>query len=292
MTGILLIDKDPGWTSSDVVAKLRGVMKERKLGHAGTLDPLATGLLVVMAGRAARASDYLMHHEKRYLAHLRLGLTTDTQDITGTVLRKVPCRTGEEELLDVLGHFMGKQMQIPPMYSAIKIKGKKLYEIARRGGEVERAPRPVQISSLTLCGREGDDFILDVTCSAGTYIRTLCHDIGQMLGCGGCMAQLRRLSSGDFSVEQAYTVSEVEAAALRGEAQQLLLPVDKVFENYPALSVDMLQEKALRCGSSVPYPEKNGIFRVYASSGEFLLLGSAENGRLKTVKSYFEVVSS
>ena len=289
MTGILLIDKEQGWTSNDVVAKLRGVLHERKLGHAGTLDPLATGLLVVMAGRASRASEMLMHHEKRYLAHLRPGLTTDTQDVSGRIIREAHCKIQEEELREVLLHFQGEQMQLPPMYSAIKVKGQKLYEIARRGGEIERSSRPITISSLTLCGREGDDFLLDVTCSAGTYIRTLCHDIGQMLGCGACMAKLRRLSSGSFSVLQAHTISEVADAAERGEAEKLLLPVDVAFSDYPACTVNEMQEKRLRCGNSVPISVENGTMRVYARSGEFLLLGLVKDGLLTTIKSYFEV---
>ena len=213
MTGILLVDKEQDWTSSDVVAKLRGVLHERRIGHAGTLDPLATGLLIVMVGRAARASDYLMRHTKKYRAHLRCGIVTDTQDITGRVLSETALSVSSQQLEEVLQRFRGEQEQIPPMYSAIKIGGKKLYSIARGGGEVERPPRPITVSSLTLAGTAGEDFILDIECSAGTYVRTLCHDIGQALGCGACMAALRRVSSGAYRVEHAHTVAEISSAA-------------------------------------------------------------------------------
>ena len=289
MTGILLVDKEQGWTSSDVVARLRGLLHERRIGHAGTLDPLATGLLVVMVGRAARASDYLMRHPKQYRAVLRPGIVTDTQDITGRVLSRSDAGPSEQELEAVLAQFRGEQMQIPPMYSAIKVKGRKLYDIARRGGEVERAPRTVMVDALTLVGREGDDFILDVTCSAGTYIRTLCHDIGQVLGCGACMAQLRRLASGDYSVQNASTVAEIAARAVDGSVGSLLLPVDSVFAGLEALTVGGQEAFRIRCGGIVPAEGEDRRVRVYSPSGEFLMVGRVGNGLLKTEKSFFEV---
>ena len=203
MNGILLIDKEPGWTSSDVVVKLKGVLHERRIGHAGTLDPMGTGLLVVFVGRATRAVEFAEHDAKRYLASLRLGISTDTQDLSGNILDRKPVHTDREALEAALAGFRGEQRQIPPMYSAIRINGKRLYDIARRGGEVERAPRPVTIHELRLLGQDGEDWLLDVTCSKGTYIRTLCHDIGQSLGCGGCMSALRRTEAGGFSVRDA-----------------------------------------------------------------------------------------
>ena len=196
MNGILLVDKEQDWTSNDVVAKLKGVLHERRIGHSGTLDPMATGLLVLFVGRATRAVEFAESHSKRYLAGLRLGLSTDTQDITGRVLKSAKAPVSREELLAVLEEFKGEISQIPPMYSAIKVKGQKLYDIARRGGEVERKPRQITVSALTLLGREGEDWLLDVRCSKGTYIRTLCHDIGERLGCGGCMSSLRRIQAG------------------------------------------------------------------------------------------------
>ena len=228
MNGILLIDKPADWTSSDVVAKLRGVLQERRIGHSGTLDPMATGLLVVFIGRATRAVEFAESQEKRYLARLRLGLATDTQDITGRRVSGQPRTVSDEELESVLRCFRGDIQQIPPMYSAVKIGGRKLYEIARRGGVVERQPRSVHVYELSVLGREGDEVLLDVACSKGTYIRTLCHDIGEKLGCGGCMSSLRRCASGSFRLENAYTLEQVQAAADRGEVQKLLLPVDTV----------------------------------------------------------------
>lgn len=190
MNGILLVDKPAGWTSHDVVAKLRGVLGERRMGHSGTLDPMATGLLVVFAGRATRAVSFSENHTKCYEAHLRLGLTTDTQDTTGTVLSRAERAVSRAELEAVLPQFRGDILQVPPMYSALKVDGKKLYEIARRGGEVARKARPVTIEELTVLGEADGDYILRVRCSKGTYIRTLCHDIGAALGCGGVMSAL------------------------------------------------------------------------------------------------------
>ncbi len=289
MTGILLVDKEQDWTSSDVVAKLRGVLRERRIGHAGTLDPLATGLLVVMVGRATRASDYLMRHNKKYRARMRFGVTTDTQDITGTVLSQKACSISREQVEDVLPHFLGEILQIPPMYSAIKIKGKKLYEIARRGGEIERQPRSITVSDISLAGWEAEELVLDITCSAGTYIRTLCHDIGQELGCGACMTGLRRTASGNYRVEQAHTVSEIEHAVRENRLDHLLHPVDSIFSDYPALYADREQEARLRCGSAVSSGCPEGIYRVYSPSGEFLLIGKVLKGQLMTEKSFFEV---
>lgn len=290
MNGILLIDKPRDWTSNDVVAKLRGILHQRRVGHSGTLDPMATGLLVVFVGRATRACEFAEGHDKRYLAGLRLGLVTDTQDVTGTVLSQVPADMDECLLRHTLRRFEGPQEQIPPMYSAIKVNGRKLYEIARRGGEVERKARPVTISRLELLGREGDDWLLDVRCSKGTYVRTLCHDIGSALGCGGCMSSLRRLEAGRFSVEQAYTLAQVQQAADEGRAESLLLPLDMMFAEYRALSVDAEAEHRIRSGNTAYLPDTpDGTWRVYGESGGFLALSRTENGILTTIKSFFEV---
>ncbi len=289
MNGILLVDKPTDWTSSDVVAKLRGLLHEKRIGHSGTLDPMATGLLVVFVGRATRAVEFAESQEKRYLASLRLGLDTDTQDITGNRLSGEARQISEEELKNTLDLFRGDIQQIPPMYSAIKVGGKKLYEIARRGGEVERKPRPVHIRELKLLGREGQDWLLDVTCSKGTYIRTLCHDIGETLGCGGCMSSLRRIRAGAFSIENAYTLDTIREAAERGEAEHLLLPVDCLFREYPALNIDARSEGRIRCGSSIAASAAEGDYRVYGPDGAFLALARASGGELKTIKSFFEV---
>ena len=289
MNGILLIDKEQDWTSNDVVVKLKGILHERRIGHSGTLDPMATGLLIVFVGRATRAVSFAESDEKRYLATLRLGLTTDTQDTTGNVIERRAVDVSDEALQRMLGRFTGEQRQIPPMYSAIKVHGKKLYEIARKGGELEREPRRIVIHELRLLGRKGDDVFLDVRCSKGTYIRTLCHDIGAALGCGGCMAALRRISAGCFSVEDAVGIRGVQALAENGSIEERLLPVDSLFQSYPACTADAEQERRIRFGGDYACTEPEGCFRVYSERGEFLMLGRVENGQMHTIKSFFEV---
>ena len=289
MNGVLLVDKEPNWTSSDVVVKLKGILRQRRVGHAGTLDPMATGLLVVFAGRATRAVEFAERDSKRYLASLRLGTVTDTQDIWGTVLEKNAADVGRDELEAALKRFRGAQEQLPPMYSAVKVNGKKLCDVARRGGEVERRPRGIVIHELTLLGQSGEDWLLDVRCSKGTYIRTLCHDIGQALGCGGCMSALRRTEAGGFSVEDALTISEIQALADAGELEKRLLPVDRLFAGNQMCRVSSDEERKLRCGSDFPTALPDGDYRVYGASGDFLMLGRAEDGRMRTVKSFFEV---
>ena len=284
MNGILLIDKPSGWTSSDVVCKLRGVLHERRIGHSGTLDPMATGLLVVFVGRATRAVEFAEADSKEYLAGLRLGVITDTQDISGNVLTEKEQHITENELISALSRFTGDIGQTPPMYSAIKIGGKKLYDLARRGQEVERKPRQITVHALELIGREGDDFLLRIACSKGTYVRTLCHDIGEYLGCGGCMSSLRRTRAGAFSITDAHTLDEVQLSP-----ESFLLPVDTLFSYAPSLTVGEMAEKKLRCGNVVPVSAESGTYRVYSESGEFLLLGRVIDGQLKTVKNFFEV---
>ena len=289
MNGILLIDKEAGWTSNDVVVKLKGILHERRIGHSGTLDPMATGLLIVFVGRATRAVSFAEHDSKRYLASLRLGITTDTQDITGNILETRPVQSDEGELQALLPRFRGQQQQIPPMYSAIRVKGKRLYDIARKGGEVERAPRNIIIHELELAGREGEDYLLSVKCSKGTYIRTLCHDMGQALGCGGCMSALRRTEAGSFSVHDAITIGEVQRLADEGKIAQRLLPVESLFAQYPACSASEEEERKIRCGTDYPTKVPDGDYRVFSGSGSFLMLGRAEAGSMKTIKSFFEV---
>lgn len=285
VNGILLVDKAPGWTSHDAVAKLRGVTGVRRIGHSGTLDPMATGLLVVFVGRATRAVEFAEAHEKSYTASLRLGVTTDTLDVTGTVLAETEQTVSREELETALARFRGETEQTPPMYSAIKRDGKKLYEIARAGGEVERAPRRVVISSLECLGRDGDDWRLAIKCSKGTYIRSLCADIGAALGCGGCMSALRRTGAGAFSVESAHSVAQLE----RDGAEKYLLPVDTLFAGRPAIALDAAGERRVRVGAEISIDAPDGEYRVYSGGGEFLALCRAQSGALKTIKSFFEV---
>ena len=289
MTGILLIDKPESWTSNDVVQKLRGVLRERRIGHAGTLDPMATGLLTAFVGRATRAVEFADADAKCYRAALRLGLETNTQDITGTVLQQREVEVTQSELEQALLRFQGEIMQTPPMYSAIKVNGERLYKLARRGEAVERAARKITIHSLQLVGREGEDWILDIHCSKGTYIRTLCHDIGEALSCGGCMAALRRTQAGAFRLEDAYTLEEVIAAAGEGSAERLLLPIDTMFQTYPPMTVSAENEKRIRNGNFFRCREPNGLWRLYSENGEFLALAEAADGDCHTVKSFFEV---
>lgn len=288
LNGILLIDKAQDWTSNDVVAKLRGILHERRIGHSGTLDPLATGLLVVFVGRATRAVEFAEADSKEYIAGLRLGISTDTQDITGNVLSERECNVSKSELSEVLSGFLGDIEQIPPMYSAIKVGGKKLYELARRGEEVERKARKINILKLDIVSDDGD-YILDVACSKGTYIRTLCNDIGEKLGCGGCMSSLRRIKAGAFSIDNAHTLAEVQSADDNGTVGDLILPVDTLFSAYPEIYVNDSLEKKLRCGNIINISAGDGTYRVYSESREFLLLGEVNGGKLKTIKSFFEV---
>lgn len=303
--GVLIIDKPSEWTSQDVCAKLRGVFHEKRIGHGGTLDPMATGVLPVFVGRATRAVEFVMEGEKEYVAGLRLGLVTNTQDTTGEVLEQRPVSVTRAELEAALERFRGDILQVPPMYSAIKIGGKKLYELARKGKEVERPPRKVTIHALELLDerpprsvpiraleiaeRTGErDFSLRVRCSKGTYVRALCHDIGAALGCGGCMSSLRRTMASGFTLAQSHPLEEVLACP---DPAALLLPVDGCFADLPRLDLPPKGTRAVRNGQSVPRPGlAAGEYRLYdGETGEFLALARAEQGRLVTVKSFFAV---
>lgn len=285
--GILIVDKPAGWTSQDVAAKLRGVFHEKRVGHGGTLDPMATGVLPIFIGRATRAVPFFEHADKVYEAGLRLGLVTDTQDVTGRTLEERAVDITQERLEAALDSFRGEIAQIPPMYSAIKVNGQKLYALARQGKAVERAPRPVTIFALDLLGGAGTDWRLRVHCSKGTYVRTLCHDIGAALGCGGCLSALRRTRAGAYDVTRSHTMAEILAAE---NPEALLLPTDSLFSDRPALKVAENAERKLRNGAPLHTPKlKDGEYRVYNQAGDFLLLAQVANGELKTVKSFFEV---
>lgn len=283
VSGILLLDKESGWTSQDCVSKLRGILGERRIGHAGTLDPLATGLLIVLVGRATRAAPWAEAEHKEYIAAFRPGVTTDTQDITGNVLCRSDVLPTEEDVRAALRAFTGEIMQVPPMYSAVKVNGRKLYDIARRGGEVERQARPVTVYALEHLGMREGDHMLRIECSKGTYVRTLCHDLGAALGCGGCMSALRRTAVGAFRVENA-----VKIGAVTRDHREKLLPIDTLFSLLPAMTLDARQERLCRCGN--PFPaDGDGEVRLYGADGAFLALGRMENGRCAVIKSFFEV---
>ena len=284
-SGIIIIDKPDGWTSMDVCAKLRGIFKERRIGHGGTLDPMATGVLPVFVGTATKAAEFAEKGDKEYLAGLRLGVVTNTQDSTGEILEERAVSVSREELEAVLPRFTGPIEQIPPMYSAIKIKGKKLYELARKGQEVERRPRPVTIHALEIVERTGEaEYLLRVRCSKGTYVRTLCHDVGRALGCGGCMSSLRRTMAAGFTLDGAATLEQVRE---RGEA--LLRPVDSLFADRPVLRLSSPQaERLVRNGNPLDAPDlEPGQYRVYGQTGEFLCLSQWERGRLRSMKNFF-----
>ena len=286
MNGIVIVDKPEGWTSQDVAARLRRVFNTRRIGHGGTLDPMATGVLPVFVGRATRGVEFFEHAEKTYEATLRLGLTTDTEDTSGTVLEEKPVTLTEVDLLAVLPQFRGQILQVPPMYSALKVNGQKLYELARKGKEVERQPRPITIHELELLDFSGKTARLRVRCSKGTYIRTLCKDIGEALGCGGCMAALRRVSAGEYTIEESVPLQRL----LETETPEAFLrPVDSMFRNFPAVELTEKQEARCRNGNSFTLNIADGTYRAYSRSGEFLALSKAENGTFSTIKSFFDV---
>ncbi len=282
--GILIVDKPEGWTSQDVVSKLRGVLHEKRVGHGGTLDPMATGVLPVFVGRATRAVEFFEHAEKAYEATLLLGTVTDTQDTTGTVLKTCQASVEEAELRTVLSRFIGVQTQLPPMYSAVKIGGKKLYELARAGKEIERKPREITVFSIKLLDFSENCARIFVRCSKGTYIRTLCHDIGAALDCGGCMAALRRVQAGAYRLDEAVPMEKILASA---DPQALLKPTDSLFAAYPCRTLTPAQEKCCRNGAAFTCKWDEGRYRVYTQSGEFLALSEVVDGRLKTIKSFF-----
>ena len=286
MNGIVIVDKPAGWTSQDVVSKLRGALHTKRIGHGGTLDPMATGVLPVFVGRATRGVEFFEHAEKTYVATLRLGLHTDTEDISGTVLEEKEVHISEAEFLGILPQFRGKIQQIPPMYSALKIDGQKLCDLARKGREVERQPREIEIFRLECLEFSGNEARLLVHCSKGTYIRTLCKDIGQALGCGGCMAALRRVTAGEYTIEEAVPLDVLVAAE---DPEQYLRNVDTMFRNYPAITLTEKQELRCRNGNHFSIALADGTYRAYGRNGEFLMLAKVENGIMATIKSFWEI---
>ena len=286
MDGIVIVDKPQDWTSQDVTARLRRVFNTRRIGHGGTLDPMATGVLPVFVGRATRSVEFFEHAEKTYETVLRLGLTTDTEDITGTVLTEMPVSVTDEQVEAALAVFRGQIMQIPPMYSALKVNGQKLCDLARKGKTVERQPRPITIHELTLLERTENTLRLRVRCSKGTYIRTLCKDIGEQLGCGGCMESLRRVSAGEYTIDEAVPLQELLDT---DQPEKYLRDVDTMFRNYPAVTLTANQEKRCRNGNPFSVNLAEGSYRAYSQTGEFLMLAKVEDGIMVTVKSFFAV---
>lgn len=279
--GILVFDKPRDFTSHDAVAKLRGILRQRKIGHAGTLDPMATGVLVVLLGNATRASDYAAAQTKEYIAGLRLGTVTDTQDITGKVLEQREVSVTPEELEQTLRAFTGDISQLPPMFSAVSVGGVRLYKLARKGAEIEREARDIEIQDIEHLGSTDNDHSLRVVCSKGTYIRTLCHDIGQALSCGGCMSSLRRTAVGNFRIEQALSFEDVERLRDEGRLDEVILPTDSVFAHLPAVKLNDRGQKRAENGAFISadelsegvLPPDGELCRVYSPAGEFIMLG-------------------
>ncbi len=292
MQGILIVDKPTDWTSFDVIAKLRGILGTRKLGHSGTLDPMATGVLPVFCGGASKAVDLQLDHTKAYRATLKLGARTDTGDVTGTVLETAPVTAGEKELLEVLPRFVGPRMQTPPMYSAVKINGQPLYKLARQGMEVERKARPIEILSIQYEGSPAEnEYTLTVKCSKGTYIRVLLEEIAEAMGQKGTMSALRRVAAGGYTEADAHSLEEIQAAKNAGpEAlQALMLPVESVFTSLPLLVADERVEQHLYNGCPTSrYPAADGRYRVRNAQGQFLGLANITGGVLRVEKLFVE----
>lgn len=291
MDGILNIYKEKGFTSHDVVAKLRGILRQKKIGHTGTLDPDAEGVLPVCLGCGTKLCDMLTDTDKEYQAQMLLGVTTDTQDVSGTVLSRQEVQVGPEEIRRQVNAFVGPYQQIPPMYSALKVGGQKLCDLARAGKTVERKPRPVKIYSITIHHIEGTRVNMTVSCSKGTYIRTLCHDIGQALGCGAVLETLVRTRAGIFHVEDSLTLTQVESLQQTGILAERLMPVERVFEDLPAYRCRPEQEKLLRNGNPLPAPGlvREGEYRVLDAQGCFvgIYTYAVEEKRLRPRKIFF-----
>lgn len=250
VSGIVVVNKHAGITSNDIVIKLRRLFGTRQVGHTGTLDPMATGVLPVLIGRAVKASENITAENKRYTAHLKLGIATDTEDTTGTVLSETDEIPSEDAVLDACASFVGEILQIPPMYSALKVNGRKLVDLAREGITVERQARPITIHSLKAVRLGSDLYELDVSCSKGTYIRTLCADIGTKLGCGGAMASLTRTESGPFSLSESVTVEQLEAMT-EAERAACVIPLEKFFLNCPAVDLPAFYARLSRNGCEI-----------------------------------------
>ena len=293
--GILPVAKPAGWTSFDVIAKLRGVLKIKRLGHSGTLDPMATGVLPVFVGRATKACDIIPDRRKVYTAGFEFGKETDTLDSTGTLLKTSDKAVSFDDIMSAKGHFIGDIMQVPPMYSAIKVGGKKLYELARAGKEIEREPRPVHIDSIDILEydenmRRG---IMKVDCQKGTYIRSVIADIGEKLGCGGIMTSLERSYSGGVDIADCFTLEQIIENCAKGSLEAMIMPVDKAFECYEKTTLGEWETKLYKNGvklrpeqSGIAEPKEDGLYRVYGSSGDFLGIGWFKEGCFKSFKNF------
>lgn len=292
--GIVIVDKEKGYTSHDVVNVIRKIFSTRKVGHTGTLDPDATGVLPVCIGKATKVCDMLTFSDKEYVARVRLGIETDTQDITGEILSTFDVDVSEADLLGAIKHHTGEIEQIPPMYSALKVNGQKLCDLARKGIEVERKARKITVYEAVMSDFDGVEFTLKVRCSKGTYIRTLCHDIGKMLGCGAVMTELRRTKSSVFCEASAHTLDDLRALAEKGELQSAVMPIDSVFGEYPEIIISENMKRKI-CNGAIAYVSHDeGIYRVYDNDANFLCIANVRNNpdgeknTIKMTKAFFE----
>lgn len=294
MTGLIILDKPKDMTSFGAVARVRRICSEKKCGHTGTLDPMATGVMTVMLGGATRFCELLPSHDKAYIASFKLGVRTDTLDITGTVLETKPVEATAEQVKEALKEFEGDISQLPPMYSAVSVNGQRLYDLARKGIEVERKPREVTVFSIELLSANEEDaeYSIAVECSSGTYIRTLIDDLGAKLGCGAVMTDLRRTKANGFSLENAITIEELARLAESGELEKAVIPVDKALEDYPVIQVTQPQAKRFSNGGELfiqrlKCPKMLGIFRVYDPEENFIGLGEIDGSEFLKVKRVF-----
>lgn len=296
INGVINVYKEKGYTSHDVVAKLRGILHQKKIGHTGTLDPDAEGVLPVCLGRGTKLCDVLADHDKEYETVLLLGTVTDTQDITGTVIRTGQVNVTEGEVRECIRSFQGEQMQVPPMYSALKVGGKKLYEMAREGIEIERKPRPVHFYNIEVIEMELPRVKIRVHCSKGTYIRTLCHDIGEKLGCGGCMEKLLRTRVERFELLGARKLSQIQEFADRGKIEDIVIPVDQMFDSFSGCKVKQEADRLVHNGNFFPISllENEAIIRntgeqlrIYDSTGEFIGIFTKKGERMTPVKMFY-----
>lgn len=296
INGVINVYKEKGYTSHDVVAKMRRILHQKKIGHTGTLDPDAEGVLPVCLGRGTKLCDVLADHDKEYETVLLLGTVTDTQDITGTVIRTGQVNVTEDEVRECIRSFQGEQMQVLPMYSALKVGGKKLYEMAREGIEIERKPRPVHFYNIEVIEMELPRVKIRVHCSKGTYIRTLCHDIGEKLGCGGCMEKLLRTRVERFELLGARKLSQIQEFADRGKIEDIVIPVDQMFDSFSGCKVKQEADRLVHNGNFFPISllENEAIIRntgeqlrIYDSIGEFIGIFTKKGERMTPVKMFY-----
>lgn len=291
LNGIINVYKEKGYTSHDVVAKLRGILGQKKIGHTGTLDPQAEGVLPICLGKGTKLCDMIENTDKTYQVTMLLGTETDTEDMTGTILKQSPVSCTEAEVTEAILSFQGEIMQVPPMYSALKVNGKKLYELARQGKEIHREPRPITIHEIQILSMNLPEVVMTVRCSKGTYIRSLCRDIGAKLSCGGCMKALIRTEACGFKHATSYRLDEIEHIKKNGDVNMIMISIDHMFLHYPAVVIPSSMNKLLYNGNPIRVETKisGEKVRVYDNKEHFIGIYSHQKGRLKPIKLFFDM---